>query len=416
MWEAIRANKRRSTVLLTLMGIILIALGGVIGALVEPQTGVLFGAVIAFGIFLILMLVAFSSGDKIILNSASARKIEKKDCPMLWNVVEEMTIASGLGQMPDVYIIENSAPNAFAVGRKPEKAAVAITTGLLKKLDRDELQGVIAHEIGHIKNLDVRFMTIAAVMMGTIILISDIFLRSLWFGGHAYRGRSRSSKNGGQAQLILIIVAIVFAILAPIVAQMLYFACSRKREYLADASGALYTRYPEGLASALEVISGRAKRMKNVSKALAPMYIINPLQGRSFASLFSTHPPTEQRIQILRNMSGAGFAAYEAAFKKVNGEKSSCIGQRSLQEAEDVGIEKREGKPKEKAEYKKQTKDRLQEVNDLLGVMGNFIFISCACGLRLKVPPDYKKNEVKCPRCNRKHEVIPTGEKKEEQS
>ena len=197
----------------------------------------------ALVIWLIMALVALIGGDSVLLHTAGAYHIDKEDAPRHLNVVEEMTIASSLGSMPRVYIIEDDAPNAFAVGRNPEKAAVAVTSGLLKRLTRDELQGVVAHEIGHIRNLDVRFMTLAAVMVGSIVLLSEVFMHYLWFGGGR---RSSSRKGGGQAQIILLVVGILAAILAPIVARMLYFACSRRREYLADASAAQFTRFPDG--------------------------------------------------------------------------------------------------------------------------------------------------------------------------
>ncbi|RJP34173.1 MAG: peptidase M28 [Candidatus Omnitrophota bacterium] len=405
MWEAIRSNQRRSIVLIMLMGVMLVVLGFVIGMTVDPKAGGPFGALAALALWFFLCLIAFAQGDSILLLSSSAHKIEKEDAPQLWNVVEEMTIASGLGKMPSVYIIENDVPNAFATGRKPESATVAVTSGLLKHLNRDELQGVIAHEIGHIKNFDIRFMTLAAVLMGSIILLSDTFLRSLWYGG-AGRRRSRSSREGGQEQIIILAVAILFAILAPIMAQMLYLACSRRREYLADASGALFTRYPEGLASALEKISHHTGSMKQVNRALAPLYIINPLQSVSFAGLFSTHPPTELRIKILRSMSGAGLAEYEAAYKKIHGEKKSCLGARTLAAAESVkareaGVER---------DKKSESITRLQEVNDLLTRFGEFLFIPCACGVRIKVPSAFKRNSIACPRCGTTHSIPSAGD------
>ncbi len=399
MWEAIRSNRRRSKVLITLMGIILVLLGFGIGGSVDPQMGGAFGALVALGIWFFMCLFAMFGGDSMLLMSANAHKIEKKDAPQLWNVVEEMTIASGLGKMPDVYIIDESAPNAFAVGRNPQKAAVAITAGLMKRLNRDELQGVIAHEIGHIKNLDIRFMTQASVMLGSIVLISDLFLRSLWFGG----GR-RSSRNdsNGQAQAIMLLLALLLAILAPILAQMLYFACSRQREYLADASAARFTRYPEGLASALEKISGRIAGKENkTSRVLAPMYIINPLQSRSAVGLLSTHPPTERRIQILRSMAkSAGFLAYENAYRSVCGQNETCIGKRSLAEDEDVPVREAAPEPVQK----KDAMQHAREVSDLLDGLANFLVIPCLCGVRIKVPSTFKKRYIQCPRCGTKHE------------
>lgn len=396
-------------VLIAMMGALLVALGFAIGMAIEPSAGGGFGAVGALGLWLTLWIAAIAQGDSIMLTASGAKRIKEKfEAPQLWNLVEEMTIASGLGKMPAVYIIPSDTPNAFAVGRKPEKAAVAVTSGLMKRLNRDELQGVIAHEIGHIKNLDIRFMTLAGVMLGSIIMISDVFVRAMFYGGRGMRvrGRSRGGNNGGgQAQVLLFLVAIVFAILAPVLAQMLYFACSRKREFLADASGAQYTRYPEGLASALEKISGKRSSPKNVNRVLAPMYIVNPLQAHASGGMFSTHPPTEKRVKVLRAMAGAGFADFERAYQQVEGEGRSVIGAKTLAESQPVAIREKGEEPK------KNQIERMQEVNDLLGLVANMIFLNCACGMKLKVPSDYKKPDVKCPRCGRKHGLPHAGKK-----
>ncbi|MFH1748626.1 MAG: M48 family metallopeptidase [Planctomycetota bacterium] len=420
MWEAIRSNTRRSRMLIGLMGVILLGLGAVIGLALVPPAGDYFassergagldpvftglcGAGVAFVIWLIMWAVAAGSGDSVLLSAAGAREIQKAHAPQLWNVVEEMTIASSLGKMPKVYIIDDEQPNAFAVGYKPSRAAIAVTAGLLRRLNRDELQGVIAHEIGHIRNLDVKFMTTAGVMVGAIVIISDIFLRSMWYGA----GRRRSSsRGGGQAQLILMVVAILAAILAPIFAQLLYYACSRKREYLADASAARFTRYPEGLASALEIISKRTGRgaadEKKINRVVAPMYIVNPLQARAATSAFATHPPTDKRVKILRSMGGqAGFAEYEAAYRQATGGRSACIGAHTLATAE--GVEARQASAEPKG--KKQAVERAREVGDLLAGMADFLFITCACGVRMKVPPDCKHKKLNCPRCGTEHEI-----------
>jgi heat shock protein HtpX len=407
MWEAIRQNRRRSYFLISLMALILIALGASIGMYIHPQ-GAVFGAAAAVVIWLILWLIAVAGGDGILLASVNARAIEKEDAPQLWNVVEEMTIASGLSRMPRVCVIDDTRLNAFAVGRKPEKAAIAVTYGLLRKLNRDELQGVVAHEIGHIRNLDVKFMTLAGVMIGAIVLISDIFLRGLFYGG----GRRRSSsRGGGQGAAIMLVVAVVLAIVGPIFAQLLYFACSRRREYLADASSARFTRYPDGLASALEKISERppsafrAKANAKANRVMAPMYIVNPLQAKAAFSLSSTHPPTEKRIQILRSMGNqAGFAAYEAAYRDATGAKGACIDARTLEA--DAGVPTREPTPEDR---KKETVERARQVTDLVDRMAEYLFLACACGVRIKVPPDSKRDRVKCPRCGRDH-AVPVAE------
>jgi len=222
-----------------------------------------------------------------------------------------MKIASGLGKMPNIYIIDDPALNAFATGRDPEHASLAITSGLLEKLNRDELQGVIGHEMAHIKNRDIRLMLLASVLLGSIVILAWYASRILFFSGMSGGGRRKSSSSGGGggAQIIILAVGLVLMILAPIIAQIIYFAVSRRREYLSDASSALYTRYPEGLASALEKLQTGNTQVKSANKATAPMYISNPFykRGMSVNDIFATHPPLTDRIRILRAMSGASL-------------------------------------------------------------------------------------------------------------
>ena len=401
MWQAIRDNKRRSRLLIGVMGMLLVGLGALIGLTWVGPEGAALGAVAALVIWLIMLLVALTGGEQVVLAAGGARQVKKEDAPRLFNVVEEMTIASGLGTPPKVYIINDDAPNAFAAGRKPESACVAVTSGLLKRLTRDELQGVIAHELAHIKNLDVRFMTIATVMLGSIAILSDVFFRSLWFGGGG--GRRRGS-GGGQAQLIILAATVIVAILAPICAQLLYFACSRKREYLADASASQFTRYPEGLASALQKISTHLGRnRKGVPRVLAPMYIVNPLQAASSSKGWgSTHPPTAKRIEILRAMGGnAGWAAYEQAYGKVVG-SGACLDARTLA-ADEGGVPARAAT--DEVQPKQEAVARAREVGDLLNRMMEFLVIACACGVRIKVPSEYGGKSIKCTRCGREHGV-----------
>ena len=216
-----------------------------------------------------------------------------------------MSIAAGL-PMPKVYIVNDSAPNAFATGRDPEHASVAVTKGLLDKLDRDELQGVIAHEMAHVGNFDIRYAMLVGILVGTTVLISDFFLRGLWFGG----GRGGRREGGGQAQLIMIIVAVVLAVLAPIFARLLQLSISRQREYLADATAVRLTRNPKGLADALQKISGDTEVLEVANRATAHLYIVNPIKKfeKRAKGLFSTHPPIEERIQILRSLETGGIA------------------------------------------------------------------------------------------------------------
>ena len=317
MWEQIRSNRWRSVVLVALMGALLVLIGYVVGYYFFDSG--LAGLAIALAVWAVMGLVAFFQGDSILLATSGARKIAKADHPRLYNVVEEMSIAAGLSHVPDIYIIEDPDLNAFATGRDENRSAVAITSGLLNTLTRDELQGVMAHEIGHIKNRDVLLMAMTAVLLGTIVILSYYAARFGFLGA----GRSsRRDSGGGAAQGIIVLVGLLLLILAPILAQLIYFAISRKREYLADASSALYTRYPEGLASALEKLGASTTQLKSANQATAPMYTINPFRqkGRAAADLTSTHPPISERVKILRSMGGGNsLAEYERAYENVHG-------------------------------------------------------------------------------------------------
>ena len=309
MWEAIAANKRRSAALIVFMAALLAAMGLAIGYLVggTPETAQL-GALIGLGVWGVMLLVNLAGGESVLLSSANAREVTHEQAPQLCNIVEEMRLSAALPALPRVFIIDTPVPNAFAVGLKPERACVAVTTGLLERLSRDELQGVIAHELGHISNRDTLFMTLAGVTLGAIVLLADFGMRMLFWGGGSRR-RSSGGKNGGAAMAIMAVVAIVLAILAPLIARLLYFACSRQREYLADASAAQFTRYPAGLANALRKIAQQQDPKKiPVNRVVAPMYAINPLAARGSASIFGTHPPTEERIRRLMEMQGAAPA------------------------------------------------------------------------------------------------------------
>lgn len=401
MWELVAANKRKSIILLIIMAMVMIGIGMLIAEVIAPQAWP-FGAFLAFVLWLIMSLVSYYSGDAIFLASSGAREIQRGDHPMLFNIVEEMTIAAGLPNMPRIFIIDDPRPNAFATGRDPEHASVAVTAGLLNRLGRDEVQGVIAHELGHVQNRDILFVMLAGVMIGVIALMADVFLRYLWWGGGRGRSRSRSS-GGGQAQMILMLVAILMAILGPIAAQMLYFALSRRREYLADACGASYTRYPEGLASALEKIAADPGMAEQKNRAMAPMYIINPLQAAAAAvGLFTTHPPTKDRIRVLRSMAGSSLADYEAAFEKAQG--SGIVPASELKTALPVGVrpawqEQEPEKPDPSAQ------DKARQTTDMLWKLNKYVFIPCVCGVQLKVPPGFKAATVRCPKCKRKHDI-----------
>jgi heat shock protein HtpX len=391
MWEAILANRRRSAVLITVMAVMLVLIGYSAGEMIGGPDAGGFGLLIALVVWGVMMLVYFTSAESILLHGAYARELKREDSPQLFNVVEEMCLASGLGFTPRVYLIDDPAPNAFAIGRKPETSGIAVTTGLLYRLNRDELQGVIGHEVGHLKNRDVQFMTLAAVMLGTIVILSGIVRQYFWYGG---RGRSRSDsrrgEGGGQLQIVFLIVGLLFVILGPIMAQLLYFACSRKREYLADASSAQFTRYPEGLASALEKISQAHIPLSMASQATAPMFIVNPLSAATGEpdSVFSSHPPTKERIRVLRGMGGASFADYEAAYRAAKG--GSIIGARTLQSTAAQPIRG------PSAEGPIQTR---QESHDVVRRAVGYLRLRCNCGLEISVPEGYEQDSIRCFRC-----------------
>lgn len=411
MWEAIRANRRRSTWLMLAMGVVLLSLGASIGILAvswhgEPTiddqlVGAFFGVLVGIATWIGSWIYSAVDGGRAILRSVGAREIEKKDHPRLWNVVDEMSIAAGMNGMPRVYIIDDSAPNAFAVGRSPDKSSVAFTSTLLRTLTRDELQGVAAHEIGHIVNEDIRFMTQAAVLVGGVELLSRFFIRVGPFAGSGRRSSGGGgNKNGGGSVAILMAIAFVVALLSPIVIRMLYYACSRTREYLADASAAQFTRYPEGLASALEKIVAhqRISTVGELNGAVAPLYIVNPLEAARLSAYSATHPPTDSRVRILRAMGGgASFVDYEAAVKKVEGDRLRLP---ALELAARTGerLSTREADPNQDPF---EAVKRAHAAIDLIDSFAGFTPILCLCGLRVKTPPESTARHVGCPRCGR---------------
>ena len=289
------SNIRKTWLLMSLFFGVVIAIGWVF-ARVYQSPGILYFAVF----FSILMnIISYWFSDKIVLRMHHAREVDLKSNPELYRVLENLTIAAGLPK-PKFYLIEDPAPNAFATGRDPKHAVVAVTSGLMKILDRSELEGVLAHELSHIGNRDMLVSTVAVVLVGFIAIISDMFMRSLWFGG-------KDRREGGGA---IIIIGLLLSILAPIIASLIHLAISRRREFLADSSGALLTRYPEGLAKALEKISLYSRPLRTASNATAHLFLENPFGADHkkrederktplFVKLFSTHPPVEERIKAL---------------------------------------------------------------------------------------------------------------------
>jgi len=296
MWEQISSNRVKSTLLVVFFVAFVIFIGWIFGqTTVWGPAAPILAAVVAG----VMAFAGYYNSDKIVLSISRARPATKQEFPYLHNTVEGLAIAAGL-PVPKLYVIDDTAPNAFATGRNPEHAAIAVTTGLLQKLNRAELEGVIAHEMSHIADYDTLLMTLTVVMVGTVALVSDWTMRSFFWGG----GRRRRGAGGGQAGMILLLVALVLAILSPIIAQLIRLAISRRREFLADANSARLTRYPEGLASALEKLTLDREPLEAANKATAHLYIVNPLKdiGGTMNELFSTHPPIEKRIAALRAM------------------------------------------------------------------------------------------------------------------
>ncbi len=294
-YREVRVNNLK-TYMLFFFFFIFIGLIGVALYFIFSDLGV--GILFFAGLFAIIYaLVGYFAGDKIVLSTSRAKPIDPNNNPkhkQLDNLVEGLSMAAGIPK-PKVYIIQDKSPNAFATGRNPENSSVAVTSGLLEVLNREELEGVIAHELSHIKNRDIKVMTMATVLFGLVMMVSDIALRGIIFGGASSGGNDNKSP-------ILLILAILLIILSPIIAAMIQMSISRKREYLADASGAQITRYPKGLSNALRKISGVNIPVSGASRGSAHLYIANPFRGKSFSGMFATHPPIEERIKRLDAM------------------------------------------------------------------------------------------------------------------
>ncbi len=298
MFEQVRGNKNRSYLLMGVFIVILGILGAVLGLVWgSTYSGVAFSVVVS----IIYAVFAYYSGDKLILKMTGARPVTKKEFPYFYNTLEGLALSAGV-PTPQAYVIDDSALNAFATGRDPQHASITVTKGLLDVMNRQELEGVIAHEMSHVKNYDIRFMMLTTVLVGLTTLLSDFILRSMWYGrGGGRRGRD----GGGQAQIILLLVGFLLAILAPLIGQLIKLAISRQREYLADANAAVLTRYPPGLASALEKIRKDPDPLvDNANKATAHLFISTPFRDATgfVANLFSTHPPIDERVKRLNAM------------------------------------------------------------------------------------------------------------------
>ena len=331
-FKEIGRNRRDSWLLIGVVIVVLGVLGGAIGYATNFGWG---GVIVAVVVAVVLSIGSFFGGDSVVLASSGAKEVPVANPPdeykQLVNVVTEMSLASGM-PMPRVYVIDDSAPNAFATGRDPQHASIAATTGLLQKMDREELQGVIGHEMSHVRNLDIRFALLVGVLVGSIALLSDWFLRyTFWFGG-GRRGRSDSNRDsGGNAlQLILFVVAIVLAILAPLIGRIVQLAVSRRREELADVSSVDLTRNPVGLARALRTISDDPEVLEVANRATQHLYIVNPIKSfeERSKSMFDTHPPIAERIRILENIAGQMGVAFPAGLDRPDPQPAAIPAQR----------------------------------------------------------------------------------------
>ncbi len=292
MYNEITSNKRRSVILIILFTLFIAALGFVFSLGMGDEG---YGLVaLSLFISVIMTLVSYFQGDKIALWTNGARPISEEENKYVYRIVNNLCIADGI-PVPKIYIMDDPAINAFATGRDPKHASIAITTGAIQKLENEELEGVVAHELSHVKNYDIRFMMLVAVLVGAVSILAQIFFRS----GRIFGGRRDSKDN---AAGIFFIIGIVLAILSPIIAELIKLAISRKREFLADASGSLLSRYPEGLARALEKIQAENMPMQRASDATAHLFLANPFKASGLKSLFATHPPIEERIKRLRQM------------------------------------------------------------------------------------------------------------------
>jgi heat shock protein HtpX len=298
LYDEIASNKRRSFLLVFLFLCLVFLLAWVFDQLAGMgKAGIAFAVIIA---------VAMTAGsyyysDRVVLAMSRARPVEKAEFPYLYNVVEGLALAAGI-PAPKCYVIDDTAPNAFATGRNPENSVIVVTTGLLQKMNRLELEGVVAHEMSHIRNYDILLQTLTVVMVGVVALLSDWLRRSFWWGGPRRRSDERGRGGGGAG--LVVALGLILALLSPLIAQLIRLAISRRREFLADASGALLTRYPAGLASALRKIAADKEPLEAANKATAHLYIVNPLKdiGGAVNRLFSTHPPIEERIAALEKM------------------------------------------------------------------------------------------------------------------
>lgn len=442
MWKQIQKNKRNSVILIFAMLFLIMFIGAVVGAAIcayffeNAHINVYlnfasYGVFFAVIVWLIMLLISLTRGKQIILSRSNAVKLPPESHKILENIVEEMTIASGLPKKPDIYVIDSKSPNAFATGLSVNNSAIAVTTELLTILDRDELQGVIAHEISHIVNRDTTYMLFASIMIGSIVFLGEAGLRVIVSASRSSsrRRRSSSSSSGGN---IILVVCLILMVLAPIFAQLLYFSLSKRREYLADACAAQYTRYPAALASALKKLDSDTHGSEGLNKVIATMCIFNPYTKTKsiLAKAMSTHPPIEERIKVLLNMTNFDLSSYNKAFRNITGRTTTIITKEELEKAKIPNVKKSDnpnvlktteigtcggvgavGLVSEQKTQQKQEeyKQRKRNAEDIVWKANEYIFKQCSCGTKLKFPKEYEGQTINCPHC--KKPIIVTKEK-----
>lgn len=423
MWELIRINKLKSVLLFIGLGLCLILFFSSIGFYIGNSKGAVISVFIAFILWFIFTIISMIGRNSLKLQLEDTKLVNKRNFTQVFNVVDEISIAANLPASPNVIIIPERSPNAYTVGTSIRQSVIILTAGLIVQMNRDELQGVVAHEIAHIINQDVQFMSNVRAIYKVATFIPNLMVRPFknigkypqrscsggYYGGGG-SGISGGSGGGGAGCFFFLFIFVIFLITG-IVAKILYMSISKTREYLADACAARLTRYPEGLASALEKISESYDRLYSADKITAPMFIVNPLENsdRSFSGSSNTHPPTYQRIKILRQMShGASYIDYQNAYSQVTGKSKRLIPSSGIMNEHNVKI--REG-TSGKGQAFQSNKKLIRNINDFIMAINNYTFINCSCGLKLKLPQNFTLSNIVCPRCGLLYDITSYNEK-----
>lgn len=414
----IRSNQRKSLLLMLALGGVLLITGFAMGTLIYAMNWFSFGwfdhpewdiwlgpggMALALLIWLVSLPLSYFYGDRAILYFSEAQEVHAWEAPLLHQVLEEMLIASGQSSKPRLYLIPSGALNAFATGRGPEHASIVVTSGLLEALTREELQAVMAHELAHINNRDILYLMLASTLLGAVLMLSnheDHSHDTEDNSGFRVRIRTDSDSKSSVSHPALAVLMLIILILAPLCAKALYFSLSRRREYLADACAALYTRYPEGLASALEKIQASTEPLGCSQEALAVHFITNPIEmdfQTGLADVTATHPPISERIRILRSLgSQLSLGRYQQVYQELTGQGLGLT-------ASDLSSLPRRQALTPAAPDPRSARERHRDTTQILWLLNGYLKVNCHCGLRFQLPPDLKTARIQCPRCKRQH-------------